>query len=76
MAKQLFDRKLTEFTFQITLIAAIYFLLFAHPIVFNLVDKGFEMVGVNLGDTMLTIVHSIVFAVFFFYTVAFVSKLN
>ena len=76
MAKQLFDRKLTEFTFQITLIAAIYFLLFAHPIVFNLVDKGFEVVGVHLGDTMLTIVHSIVFAVFFFYTVAFVSKLN
>ena len=76
MAKQLFDRKLTEFTFQITLIAAIYFLLFAHPIVFNLVDKAFEMVGVHLGDTMLTIVHSIVFAVFFFYTVAFVSKLN
>ena len=76
MPKQLLNRKLTEFTFQITLIAAIYFLLFAHPIVFNLVDKGFEMTGLHLGDTMLTIVHSIVFAIFFFYTVAFVSKLN
>ena len=76
MPKQIFNRKITEYTFQITVIAAIYFLLFAHPIVFNLVDKGFEMIGVNLGDTMLTMVHSIVFAIFFFYTVTFVSKLN
>ncbi len=75
MPNQLLNKKLTENTFQIALIAAIYFLLFAHPIVFNLVDKVFEMLGVQLGDTMLTIIHSVVFALFFFYTVRFVSTL-
>ena len=75
MPNQLLNKKLTENAFQIALIAAIYFLLFAHPIVFNLVDKVFEMVGVQLGDTMLTIIHSVVFALFFFYTVRFVSTL-
>lgn len=67
--------QLSENIFQISLIAAIYFLLFAHPIVFNLVDKLFEMSGVQVGDTVLTIVHSAVFAIFFFYTVKFVSTL-
>tara|TARA_B100000989_G_C19504270_1_gene455723 strand:+ start:899 stop:1126 length:228 start_codon:yes stop_codon:yes gene_type:complete len=75
MPNQLLNKKMTENVFQISLIAAIYFLLFAHPIVFNLVDKVFEMVGVQMGDTMLTIVHSVVFALFFFYTVRYVSSL-
>ena len=74
MPKSILSSQLTENAFQISLIASIYFLLFAHPIVFNLVDKVFEMLGVQMGDTMLTIVHSIVFALFFFYTVKFVSK--
>ena len=63
-----------EKVFQIVVIGAIYFLLFAHPVVFNIVDKVFEMVGLTLGDTVLTIVHSLVFAIFFFYTVQFVVK--
>ena len=75
MPKSILSSQLTENAFQISLIASIYFLLFAHPIVFNLVDKVFEMLGVQMGDTMLTIVHSFVFALFFFYTVKFVSKL-
>ena len=75
MPNQLLNKKLSENTFQISLIAIIYFLLFAHPVVFNLVDKAFEMVGVQLGDTMLTIVHSVIFAIFFFYTVRYVSSL-
>ena len=69
-----FNKNLNEKIFQIVIIAAIYFLLFAHPVVFNLVDKGFEIVGLNLGDTSLTVVHSLVFAIFFFYTVQFVLK--
>ena len=75
MPNQLLNKKMTENIFQISLIAAIYFLLFAHPIVFNLVDKAFEMAGLTLGDTMLTIIHSMIFAIFFFYTVRFVSTL-
>ena len=75
MPNQLLNKKITENIFQISLIAAIYFLLFAHPIVFNLVDKAFEMAGLTLGDTMLTIIHSMIFAIFFFYTVRFVSTL-
>ena len=75
MPKSILSSQLTENVFQISLIASIYFLLFAHPIVFNLVDKVFEMLGVQMGDTMLTIVHSIVFALFFFYTVKFVSQI-
>ena len=75
MPNQFLNKKMTENVFQISLIAAIYFLLFAHPIVFNLVDKVFEMVGVQIGDTMLTIVHSAVFAVFFFYTIKYISTL-
>ena len=73
MPNQLLNKKMTENIFQISLIASIYFLLFAHPIVFNLVDKAFEMVGVQMGDTMLTIIHSVVFAIFFFYTIKYVS---
>lgn len=75
MPNQLLNKKMTENIFQISLIASIYFLLFAHPIVFNLVDKAFEMVGVHVGDTLLTIIHSVVFALFFFYTVRYVSTL-
>lgn len=75
MPKSILSSQLTENAFQISLIAAIYFLLFAHPIVFNLVDKLFEMLGIQMGDTMLTIVHSLVFALFFFYTIKFVSQL-
>ena len=68
------NKVLNEKVFQIVVIAAIYFLLFAHPVVFNIVDKGFEMVGLNIGDTALTVVHSLVFAIFFFYSVQFVLK--
>ena len=74
MPNQLLNKKMIENIFQIS-IAKYLLLLFAHPIVFNLVDKAFEMVGVQMGDTLLTIVHSVVFAIFFFYTVRYVSTL-
>ena len=64
MPNQLLNKKMTENVFQISLIAAIYFLLFAHPIVFNLVDKVFEMVGIQMGDTLLTIVSHRVSTIF------------
>ena len=75
MPNHLLNKKMAENAFQISLIAAIYFLLFAHPIVFNLVDKAFELTGIQLGDTVLTIIHSLIFAIFFFYTVRYVSTL-
>ena len=38
-------------------------------------EFGYETVCVDLGDTTLTIIHSIIFAIFFFYTVRYVSSL-
>ena len=77
MAKSLntFDRQITENAFQIALIAGILFLLIGHPMLFNLVDSVFEKMGVTLGDTMLTVVHSLVFAVVFFYSIKLVVRL-
>ena len=77
MAKSLntFDRQITENAFQIALIAGILFLLIGHPMLFNLVDSAFEKMGITLGDTMLTVVHSLVFAVVFFYSIKLVVRL-
>ena len=64
-----FDRQITENAFQISLIAGILFLLIGHPILFNLVDSVFEKLGISLGDTMLTVVHSLVFMIVLFYSI-------
>jgi len=77
MAKTLntFDRQITENAFQISLIAGILFLLLGHPMLYNFVDSIFEKMGVTLGDTMLTVVHSLVFTLVFFYSIKLVVKL-
>jgi len=71
MAKSLntFDRQITENAFQIAIIAGILFLLLGHPMLYNFVDSLFEKMGITLGDTMLTIIHSLVFTIVFFYTI-------
>ena len=70
--KKLFHEK----AFQIALVGAILFLVIAHPILFNLVDRFFSMVGIQLGDTLLTVVHSLVYAVALYYSVMLVLKLE
>ena len=65
-----------ERAFQIALVGAILFLVVAHPILFNLVDRLFSMIGVQLGDTLLVVVHSLVFAVALYYSVVVILKLE
>jgi len=72
MTTELFHQK----TFQIAIVGAILFLVFAHPILFNLVDKLFSKVGIELNDTILTIVHSLVFAVGLYYSIVVILKLE
>ena len=48
---ELTNKLFTERAFQIALVGAILFLVVAHPILFNLVDRLFSMIGVQLGDT-------------------------
>ena len=72
LTKKLFHEK----SFQIALVGAIIFLVVAHPILFNLVDRGFAMVGIKLGDTLLTVVHSLVYAIALYYSVIIVLKLE
>jgi hypothetical protein len=67
---------LTENAFQISLVGAILFLVLAHPILFNFVSSIFSMVGIELNDTLLTIVHSLVFAVAIFYSIKVVVMLD
>ena len=52
-----------ERTFQIAIVGAILFLIFAHPILFNLVDTLFTSIGIELNDTLLTIIHSLIFSI-------------
>ena len=72
LTKKLFHEK----SFQIALVGAIIFLVVAHPILFNLVDRGFAMAGIKLGDTLLTVVHSLVYAIALYYSVIIVLKLE
>ena len=65
-----------EKTFQIALVGAILFLIFAHPILFNMVDKLFGMIGVQLNDTLLTIIHSLVFSVALYYSIVVILKIE
>jgi len=72
MTRKLFHEK----AFQIALVGAILFLVFAHPVLINLVDKLFSMVGIQLGDTLLVILHSLVYAVALYYSVLVILKLE
>ena len=72
MTRKLFHEK----AFQIALVGAILFLVIAHPVLYNLVDRAFSMVGIQLGDTLLTVVHSLVNAVALYYSVLVILKLE
>ena len=73
---ELTNKLFAERAFQIALVGAILFLVVAHPILFNLVDRLFGMIGVQLGDTLLVVVHSLVFAVALYYSVVVILKLE
>ena len=73
---ELTNKLFTERSFQIALVGAILFLVVAHPILFNLVDRLFGMIGVQLGDTLLVVLHSLVFAVALYYSVVVILKLE
>ncbi len=73
---ELTNKLFTERAFQIALVGAILFLVVAHPILFNLVDRLFGMIGVQLGDTLLVVVHSLVFAIALYYSVLVILKLE
>lgn len=72
MTNKLFAEK----SFQIALVGAILFLVVAHPVLFNLVDRLFSMVGIQLGETLLTVVHSLVYAVALYYAVLVILKIE
>ena len=72
MTNKLFAEK----SFQIALVGAILFLVVAHPVLFNLVDRLFSMVGIQLGETLLTVVHSLVYAVALYYAVIVILKIE
>jgi hypothetical protein len=72
MTRELFHER----TFQIAIVGAILFLIIAHPILFNLVDKLFSMVGIELNDNLLTIVHSLVYAVALYYSIVVILKVE
>ena len=74
MPKTSFDKELTENTFQIALIGGVLFLLFSHPFLFHLVDRVFEFVGVDLGPTIQTMLHSVIFTIGFFYSIRLVVR--
>jgi hypothetical protein len=65
-----------EKTFQIALVGAILFLVIAHPILYDLVGRVFNFVGIDLGPTLLTVVHSIVYAVALYYAVVVILKIE
>jgi len=62
--------------FQIALVGAILFLLIAHPILINLVDRLFSVVGIELNETLLIILHSIVYAIALYYSVLVILKIE
>ena len=72
MTNKLFAEK----SFQIALVGAILFLVVAHPTLFGLVDRLFSMVGIQLGETLLTVVHSLVYAVALYYAVLVILKIE
>ena len=65
---ELTNKLFSERAFQIALVGAILFLVIAHPIIFNLVDR-LIIIGIQLGDTLLVVVHSLVYAVALYYSV-------
>jgi len=65
-----------EKSFQIALVGAILFLFIAHPILFNLVDRLFSMVGIELNDTLLVVLHSVVYAVALYYSIMVILKIE
>ena len=65
-----------ERSFQIALVGAILFLVIAHPTLYNLVDRGFSFVGIQLGDTLITVVHSIVYAIALYYSIIVILKIE
>ena len=67
---------LVENAFQISAVGALLFLIIAHPILFNFVDSIFSKLGIQLNDTLLTLVHSLVFAVALFYSIKLVVMLD
>lgn len=73
---ELTNRLFSERTFQIALVGAILFLVVAHPILFNLVDRLFGFVGIQLSDTLLVVIHSAVFAVALYYAVIVILTLE
>lgn len=73
---ELTNKLFHEKAFQIALVSAILFLLIAHPILYNLVDRAFGLVGIQLGDTLLVVVHSLVYAVALYYSVIVILKVE
>ena len=70
------DKLFHERAFQIALVGAILLLVVAHPVIFNLVDRVFALVGIQLGDTLLTVVHSLVYAVALYYSIIVILKIK
>ena len=73
---ELTDKLFKERTFQIALVGAILFLVIAHPTLYGLVDRLFSMVGIQLGDTLLAVVHSLVYAVALYYSIVVILKVE
>ena len=73
---ELTNKLFAERAFQIALVGAILFLVIAHPILFNLVDRLFSFVGIQLGDTLLVVVHSLVYAIALYYSVFIILSLE
>jgi hypothetical protein len=65
-----------ERSFQIALVGSILFLLLAHPILYNLVDRLFSFVGIQLSDTLLVVVHSVVYAVALYFSIILMLKVE
>tara|TARA_A100001015_G_C14689595_1_gene593923 strand:- start:252 stop:497 length:246 start_codon:yes stop_codon:yes gene_type:complete len=73
---ELTNKLFAEKAFQIALVGAILFLVVAHPILMNFVDRLFSFAGIQLGDTLLTVVHSLVYAVALYYSVIVILKIE
>ena len=70
------NKLFSERAFQIALVGAILFLVVAHPILFDLVERAFNFVGIDLGPTLLTIVHSLVYAIALYYSIIVILKVE
>ena len=73
---ELHSKLFHERSFQIALIGAIIFLVLAHPILYNLVDRLFSFVGIQLSDTLLVVVHSVVYAVALYFSIILMLKVE